>query len=130
MIERLDEKAVQRVSGPAWEALRAVFFDASRVLLAVSPAATSELTTIYVKFCVSAAKKDVYAVVWLKNSKQIIVGLALPEEVDSPLLGPPPQGTQYKGLTKYLTIRPGGAIPDALADWARFAFTSVSVKDE
>jgi hypothetical protein len=130
MIERLDEKAVARVSGPAWEALRAAFFDASQVLLAVSPEATSELTTIYVKFCVSAAKKDVYAVVWLKNSKQIIIGLSLPEEVESPLLGPPPQGTQYKGLTKYLTIRPGEAVPDAFGDWTRLAFIAISGKDD
>ena len=122
MIGRLDENAVDRVRGPAWNALRAAFLDASRVLLAVSPEATSELTTIYVKFCTSAAKNVVYAVVWLKNSKQIIVGLSLPGDDGSPLLGPPPPGTQYKGLTKYLTIRAGGAVPDALADWARQAF--------
>jgi hypothetical protein len=124
MVERLDEEAVKRVSGPSWELLRAAFFDASRVLLAVCPEATSELTTIYVKFCVSTAKKAVYAVVWLKNSKQIVIGLSLPEEVESPRLGPPPQGTKYKGLTKYLTIRPDELIPKEFAAWARLAFSA------
>jgi hypothetical protein len=126
MIERLDPKAVERVSGPAWESLKPVFFDLSRVLLSVSPDAASELTTIYVKFCPTAEKNSVFAVVWLKSSKQIVVGLSLPETVESPMLGPAPQGATYKGLTKYLTIRPGEAIPEELGGWAKLSYETAA----
>jgi hypothetical protein len=121
MVERLDQRAIEKMSGPSWEPLRPIFFDTSLVLLAVSPEAMSELTTIYVKFFISTARRDVYAVVWLKNSKQIVIGLSLPDEVESAHLCPPPQGMKYRGLTKYLTLRPGEEIPDELADWARLA---------
>lgn len=97
MIERLDEKAVLRVSGPSWEPLRAVFLDVASTLLSPSPETTSELTTIYVKFCCSPANKEVFAVVWLKTSKQIVIGLSLPEEMESPYFGPPPRERNTRG---------------------------------
>jgi hypothetical protein len=121
--ERLSEDAIKKVSGPAWEPLRQVFLDLSDILLGVSPDTIGVLTTIYVKFQVtSAAGSSVFAVVWLKNSKQLVVGLALPDNIESPLLGPAPPGTKYKGITKYLVVLPGEAWPEELRQWAEVAY--------
>jgi hypothetical protein len=122
MIERLDTRAVEKISGPTWEPLRQVFFEASRMLLAVSPDAKSELTTIYVKFYRSGLGPEVYAVLWLRNSKEIVIGLSLPDTTESCHLGPAPRGTKYKGLTKYLTVQAGETLPGQFEDWARLAF--------
>ena len=65
----------------------------SRLLLAVSPDADSELITTCIEFMVhSDANSSEYAAVWLKNSKRLIVGLALPEDYDAVDLGPARQG--------------------------------------
>lgn len=128
--DRLDEKALQRVSGPAWEVLRPVFVQASRSLLSAAPETTSELTTIYVKFCTSSSRMIVFAVIWLKTSKELVVGLSLPEEYQCPELGPGPSGTKYKGLTKYLTIPAGKGLPARFDEWAQLAFLHVAKPQE
>ena len=124
MIERLDARAIQKISGATWEQLRDVFFEVSRILLEVSPEAKSELTTIYVKFYTIGIGNDDYAVVWLRNAKEIVIGLSLRDTFQSSGLGPPPKGTKYKGLTKYLTLRPGDTIPEEFQDWALLAFST------
>lgn len=126
MIERLDEKAVQRVSGPTWGSLREDFFKISRKLLSVSPHAASQLTTIYVKFCTTSAMSQVYAVVWIKTSKSIVVGMSLPEDFEDSDLGPPPKGHSYKGLTKYFSVTADKGVPDSLLRWTRLAFETAS----
>ena len=71
----------------------------ARSLLAVSADADSELMTSYLKFTVhSDLQSPVYGAVWLKNSKRLIVGLALPEEYEADGLGPALPGTTYKGV--------------------------------
>ena len=87
---------------------------------------TSEFTTIYLKFCGGTMRTEVYAVVWLKTSKQLVIGLSLPETVESPRLSPPPHGMKYKGLTKYLTLSAGDTLPDSFADWAKLAFEAAT----
>jgi len=95
----------------------------SNQLLAVSPAASAELTTIYVKYTTTQAPTaPAYAVVWLKTSKQFVVGLALPEDVQHPALCAAPAGMMYKGLTKYLVVKPGDTIPEDVVLWARLAY--------
>jgi hypothetical protein len=64
----------------------------------------------------------VYAVVWLKDSKQIVVGLALPQDHESESLGPAPPRTNYKGITQYFTVKRGEAVPAQLPQWAMAAF--------
>jgi hypothetical protein len=119
----LSQRIITKVSGPAWESLRGQFMQISRLLLAASPDADSELMTTYVKFTIrSEANSPVFAAVWLKNSKLLIVGLALPEDHDARELGPALPGTTYKGLTKYFVVERGGAVPKGLAEWARLAY--------
>ena len=125
-IERLSEDAIQRVSGPSWQPLKQAFLDMSEVLLAAAPEGAGVLTTIYVKYQVDRQPNSgVFAVAWLKNSKQIVLGLALPDALESPLLGLAPAGMKYKGITKYLTIRPGDQVPAELAAWAKAAFENI-----
>jgi hypothetical protein len=121
-MEGLDERAVKRVSGPAWESLKPAFMEISEKLLAVSPDAKSELTTIYVKYKPNAGALQVFAVVWLKTSKKIVIGMSLPNDLESPRLGEGPQGTKYKGLTKYLTVTVDDPVPDELGEWAKIAY--------
>jgi hypothetical protein len=114
----LSQEAIERVSGPAWTTLRPAFLDISEKLLAVAPEAVGSLTTIYVKYQVSAAPNaNVFAVVWLKTAKNIVVGLSLPDDCKSP---------KYRGLTGYFQIKPGMAIPDELPKWAAKAYQKAS----
>jgi hypothetical protein len=125
-IERLSEDAIQRVSGPAWRQLKPAYMQMSEILLAAAPDGVGVLTTIYVKYQVDRKPNSgVFAVAWLKNSKQIVLGLALPDDIESPLLGTAPAGMKYKGITKYLTIQPGDQLPAELAAWAKTAFENV-----
>lgn len=126
MVERLDERAVQKVSGPTWEPLREDFLEISEKLLSVSQDTASQLTTIYVKFCTTSAMNEVYAVVWIKTSKKIVVGLSLPEDVEDARLGPPPKGHTYKGLTKFFTVTHDDPIPGGLLRWAKLAYETAS----
>jgi hypothetical protein len=122
-MSELSQRIIAKVSGPAWEQLRGQFMQISRLLLAVAPDADSELMTSYVKFTVhSDASSPVYAAVWLKNSKRLIVGLALPEEYEATDLGPSLPGTMYKGLNKYFVVEQGVAVPQGLAEWAGLAY--------
>jgi hypothetical protein len=128
-LERISQDAIQRVSGPSWEPLRQTFFNISEVLLSVSQEAIGVLTTIYVKYQINgSANSGVYSVVWLKNSKQIIVGLALPEDFESESLGPAPPKTNYKGITKYFVVRPGESVPSELSQWASAAYENALVQ--
>ncbi len=129
--KRLSPDAIKRVSGPAWEALRPLFFEVSDVLLNVNNDCAGVLTTIYVKYQVSPAPSSpVFGVAWLKTSTQLVLGLALSEHVESSLLGPPPKGMTYKGLTKYVTLKPGDTLPMELSAWAAAAYVSVVERQE
>ena len=124
---QLGARAIEKVSGPAWDRLRDKFMSISDKLLAVSPNTCGELTTIYVKFTLTKEPSSpVFAAVWLKNSKSLTVGFSLPDGNDDPLLTPPPAGMRYKGLTRYCTITPDGDIPDKFGEWADIAFHFVT----
>lgn len=119
----LSQRIIAKVSGPAWEQLRGQFMRTAQLLLDVSPDANSEFLVTYVKFTTdSEPRSPAYAAVWLKNSKRLIVGLALPEEYDALELGPALPGTAYKGLTKYFVVERGGVVPKELAEWAGLAY--------
>jgi len=119
----LSQHTIAKVNGPAWESLRGQVMQISRLLLAVSPDADSELMTTYVKFTVhTAPQSPVFAAIWLKSSKRLIVGLALPEEYEAADLGSSLPGTIYKGLTKYFVVEQGGVVPKGFAEWAKTAY--------
>ncbi len=119
----LSQRIIAKVSGPAWEQLRGQFMQIARSLLAVSPDADSELMTTYVKFTIhTTPQSPVFAAIWLKSSKRLIVGLAVPEEYEAEKLGPSLPGTMYKGLNQYFVVDRGGVVPKALAEWARMAY--------
>ncbi len=128
-LERLSQDAIKRVNGPSWEPLRQAFFNISEVLLGISEEAIGVLTTIYVKFQITSSPNSaVYAVVWIKDSKQIVVGLALPEDYESELLGPAPPRSNYKGITRYFTVRPAESVPAELSQWATSAHQNASAQ--
>lgn len=124
---QLTQTALNKIAGATWDSLRDKFLELSGCLLDVAPAATGELTTIYIKFTVNAGPTSpVYAVVWVKNSKKWIVGMALPDDVTSPELGPAPPQKKYTGLTKYFTVTPEDPLPPHLRKWSQLAYAHVS----
>lgn len=128
-LSRIDPRAIERVSGKAWQPLREPFLRLSRLLLDASPGAESELTTIYVKYSVvTSAGKTPFAVVWVKRSAELVVGLALPDGHDDPSLQPPPAGMKYPLLTKYFVVGHDGTLPDRLAEWARASVAAVTAR--
>ena len=119
----LSQRIIAKVSGPVWEQLRGQFMQITRLLSAVSSDADSELVTTYVKFTVhTAPQSHAFAAIWLKSSKRLIVGLALPEEYEAEELGPALPKTWYKGLTKYFVVEQCSAVPKGLAEWAGLAY--------
>ena len=112
-----------RVETPAWEPLRRQLLEICRLFLNVSADAKSEIVSYYVKFTVGAAPtSSTYAAIWLKNTKRLIVGLALPEGYEAEGLGAALPGTFYKGLTKYFTVERGGDVPQNLGAWIELAY--------
>jgi hypothetical protein len=125
-MKELPQHAVAKVSGPSWEPLRKQFLEIGQVLLEASPDAQAELLSQYVKFTTSAAPNDpAYAVVWLKSSKRLIVGLALPEAYEAEGLGAAMPKITYRGLTKYFAVEAGDMAPRGLAAWAGMAYRNV-----
>lgn len=117
-LERLDYNAIERVNGPSWKHLKNTFLELSEILLDAAPSGVAKLTTSYVKFQLSnSPTSGVYAVVWIKSSKNFVLGLALPESANRQL-GPPPAGMSYKGITWYIQFKPGDSLPDSLRRWA------------
>jgi len=92
-------------------------------LLSLGGDITAELTTIYVKYKYSPdAMSEIFAVVWVKNTTQIVVGLAFPEDKIPSELSPAPARHNYRPLNGYFVLRPGDALPASFPDWARQAY--------
>ena len=124
-IERLDPRAIDKVSGPAWREVRPSFDRLNEALLAVSPTTKGELTTIYVKYAGPETDNQPYGVLWIKKASELILGLALPDDVKAPELVKAPRGCKYAGLTKYVVLKPGDEVPDEIADWVKMAYDNL-----
>lgn len=119
---RLDPRACAKVAGKAWAPLQPVFMAASTALLCADDNATSHLTTIYVKYEVPCGDAVIpFAVVWLKRSSELVIGLALPEDYQHTRLLPPVPGYSYPNLHKYLVLRQGDELPADFAMWAELS---------
>lgn len=124
---QLDQRAIEKVSGPSWEGLREQFFEVSEAILGVSPNCSSELTTIYVKYRTGPpGDGGVHAVAWLKRSSELVVGFALPGGFVEPKLTGAPPGMKYPGITGYLRIARGNEVPPEVGEWARLAYENVA----
>lgn len=121
-IDRLDPKAVQKISGPAWEPMRALFETVNDTLLDTAPSATGQLTTIYVKYSSPETSGNPYGVVWIKKATEIVVGLSLPDDVKHRRLVDAPKGHKYAGLTKYLILDEDNGVPITFEKWAIAAY--------
>lgn len=118
-MSELDPRAVERVSGPSWQALKPAVLAIGEAILSADAKAKNELTTIYVKF--ERPGGAVYAVMWIKKSTEVVVGLALPTRVVHERLHDAPKGMSYPGLTRYFTVKGVDDIPADLPAWATAA---------
>ena len=124
-MERLDSRARKKISGPAWHKLRPLFDEINKALLTVSPSARGKLMTIYVKYVSDETGSQPYAVLWLKKSSQLVLGLALPQSYHATFLAPTPPGYNYAGLTAFLTVTVDTPVPEELTQWVQDAYDNV-----
>src|SRR5271166_7145826 len=94
--DRMDPRALVRVSGPSWRKMRPLFDQVSGLLLSVSATARGELTTIYVKFLDQETRPQPYAVLWIKKAREMVLGLSIPDEATPPYFVQAPPGYGYK----------------------------------
>lgn len=121
-MERLDERAVDRISGPAWVSLRPQFEAIHAALIGIAPDVSGVLTTIYIKYSSPPLGHKPFAVVWVKKASEIVVGLALPVDSVPEALSAPPTGFKYAGLTGYFKVTVDDAVPGDLSQWAECAY--------
>jgi hypothetical protein len=121
----LTQRVYDKLDASQWNAFRDSFVRLSEVLLGILPDSQGDLAGNYVKFSTgSDPMSPVYAVVWPKMSepRRLIVGLTLPEDFQAESLGPPPEPIFYRGLTRFLVIEEGQAIPEELSGWVKRAY--------
>lgn len=117
----------EKLSSKGWDDLRPAFQEIHRLLLGAAPSVSCKAETIYVKYrIVDDVFGSVFAVVWIRTQKALTAGLALPDSVQHPLLGPQPKGMRYPPLNRYFSIEPGQQVPPELAQWAQLAFAHVA----
>ena len=124
---RHDPLIDDKLESKGWDALRPVFSEIHGTLLSADAAASSKAETIYIKY---RLKDDVYgkvfAVVWIRTTKRLTVGLALPDDIGHPLLGPQPPRMNFPPLNRFFVVEQGGAAPEELSDWAKVAYKHVT----
>jgi hypothetical protein len=121
----LSQRVHDKLSSAKWHRIRNLLLQVSEILLGVSTDAQGELAGQYVKFATdSHPSRPAYAVVWPNMSlpRRLLVGLALPDNFDGEHLGPVPEGVYYPGLTRFLVINEGQAIPGEFSEWAKRAY--------
>lgn len=128
----LTQRTRDKLDTPRWAIIHDLLIQVSEVILKISPNAQGDLAGNYVKFTTgSHPTSAAYAVVWPKFSapRGLLVGLALPEDFEAAGLGPPPEPVFYQGLTTFLAIEEGQAIPKGLVGWVKRAYEEASSSD-
>ncbi len=120
----------ERVMGPVWSGVRAKILDVQQVLSTTDEHAAFEPSTIYVK-CKTRDEPlaPVFAVIWMRSAREVVLGLATPEPIVHACAIAPPAKMKYKGLTTYVPITEAEPLPRELADWSRQAFVHASAID-
>jgi hypothetical protein len=121
----LDQRAIDKIGGPAWTPIRPLFNSIVSGLLGVSDTSRGELTTIYIKFTADETGSQPYAIVWLRKSSQLTIGLSLPEDTEHPAFSPMPKGCKYAGISKYFELTSDDRKPDGFDDLASEAIKNV-----
>jgi len=120
---KYDARVDEKIAGSTWDNIRDKLVKVHEVLLGVHESAASELTTIYIKYkAFDEPLAPVFAVMWIKTAKQVVLGLSTPEMIRHENVIDAPPGMKYKGLTSYLKINDNQEIPEELGQWARVAF--------
>ena len=120
---RNDPKINERLRSEAWNDLRPLFDEMHCTLLSLDEQVAAELTTIYIKYkYTDELLSQVFAVIWLKTTKRIDVGLALPKDAfDKELMSPPPR-LRYPPLNAFFSLQAGDELPKEFSTWARQAY--------
>ena len=129
----LTQRVHDKLNASQWKFFRDSFMRLSDVLLEISPDSQGDLAGNYVKFATGTdPMSPVYAAVWPKVSepRRLIVGLTLAEGFHAESLGPPPERIFYRGLTKFLVIEEGQAIPEELSEWVKQAYEQALLSRE
>lgn len=120
-----------KLASKGWELLRPTFMSLHTSLLDASPHASAKAETVYVKYrIVDDVMAEVFAVIWIRTTRKLIAGIALPPSLSHPLLGPAPPRCYYPPLNRYLSFEPGQSIPQEFSMWARLAYEFVSTSAE
>jgi hypothetical protein len=122
MLDRLDPRAAERVRGEAWNKVRPQFNTIHETLVSVSPTVTSELTTIYIKYASPKMVARPFAVLWVKKSSELVLGLSLPADFHTDAIQFIETKLKYAGLTNYLKFGPGDEVPTALHELVAIAY--------
>ncbi len=120
----LDIKAVDRVSGPAWKTIRPHIDGVNAALLHVSPTARGELTRIYIKYTTVETGPQPFAVMWVRSSSEVVIGLALPADFCVGEITKPQKPIAYSGLTTYFCLTAKDELPVGIREWSRAAYTN------
>lgn len=120
---RNDPRIAKKLRTAAWDDLRPLYEKMHRTLLSLDEHVAAELTTIYVKYkYTDELLAQVFAVIWLKTTKRIDVGLALPNDAfDKELMSPPPR-LRYPPLNAFFSLQAGDELPKEFCTWARQAY--------
>ena len=127
---RIDPRILERIKGPAWQASRPTIEEAMNRLLAASPDAWAELTTVYIKFLRKPGNKSPYAVLWIKKSTEIILGLAVKQADVRGKLEGPMQGYKYAGLNGFIRLHSDRELPPEFDDWVKQAYAEASTREQ
>lgn len=129
MLDRLDQRAIERLSGPGWVPILPTIQSIHGAIIGVSPTVRGELTTIYIKYTSGETGVHPFAVLWVKMAAEIVLGLSLPPGISVPPELAPVARPRYKGLTEFVRLGIGDRIPDGLDEWIAIAYRS-STADE
>lgn len=125
-MRKYNEKIDNKINGPAWNNIRDKIKHVIQLLLAVDESTVAELTTIYIKFKITdKIIFPVYAVLWLKSSKKILLGLATHDKINNEVIIDPPSDRKYKGLKSYLWLKENEDIPTGLEIWIKEAYQNI-----